>query len=101
MKLAYTVKLNGASVEFSGGIKNILNSYQDDFDIGINRDPAYMYGPLTPRTIYVGVRFGNQLSPETGSSISPYQGSEPGWGEPSREERRRHNRKHRRGGGPM
>ena len=36
MKLKYTVKINGASVEFSGGIKNMLNSYQDDFDSGIN-----------------------------------------------------------------
>lgn len=60
-KLSHTVKLNGASVEFSGGIKNILNSYQADFDIGEDRDPAYIYGPLTPRTIYVGIKFGNIL----------------------------------------
>jgi outer membrane receptor for ferrienterochelin and colicins len=60
-KLSHTVKLNGASVEFSGGIKNIFNSYQDDFDIGADRDPAYIYGPLSPRTIYVGIKFGNLL----------------------------------------
>ena len=55
------MKLNGASVEFSGGVKNILNAYQSDFDAGINRDPAYVYGPVTPRTIYLGIRFGNRL----------------------------------------
>lgn len=60
-KLSYKVKLNGASVEFSGGIKNIFNSYQNDYDIGIDRDPAYIYGPLSPRTIYFGIRFGNLL----------------------------------------
>ena len=61
-KLSYKVKLNGASVEFSGGIKNIFNSYQNDFDIGIDRDPAYIYGPLSPRTIYFGIKFGNLLN---------------------------------------
>lgn len=61
-KLSYKVKLNGASVEFSGGIKNIFNSYQNDFDSGMDRDPAYIYGPLSPRTIYFGIKFGNLLS---------------------------------------
>jgi outer membrane receptor for ferrienterochelin and colicins len=60
-KLKYTVKLNGAFVEFSGGIKNIFNSYQSDFDTGIERDPAYVYGPMSPRTLYFGVKFGNLL----------------------------------------
>lgn len=60
-KLCYTVKLNGASVEFVCGIKNIFNAYQKDFDSGIERDPAYIYGPLFPRTIYFGIKFGNLL----------------------------------------
>ncbi|MEX2371996.1 MAG: TonB-dependent receptor [Bacteroidales bacterium] len=60
-KLSHTMKLNGASIEFSGGIKNIFNSYQSDFDTGIDRDPAYIYGPVSPRTIYVGIKFGNSL----------------------------------------
>jgi outer membrane receptor for ferrienterochelin and colicins len=92
IKITYTVKLNGASVEFSGGIKNILNSYQDDFDYGINRDPAYVYGPMTPRTVFLGIRFGNLLSPETRSSISSRQGSDPEWDRTTREKRRQHNR---------
>jgi len=60
-KLTYTVKLNGASVQFLGGIKNIFNAYQSDFDKGIDRDPAYMYGPVSPRTIYFGIKIGNLL----------------------------------------
>lgn len=60
-KLSYKYKLNGASIEFSAGVKNLFNSYQDDFDHGVNRDPAYIYGPVNPRTIYFGVKFGNLL----------------------------------------
>jgi outer membrane receptor for ferrienterochelin and colicins len=60
-KLSYIVKLNGASIEFSSGIKNIFDSYQNDFDSSIDRDPAYIYGPLSPRTIYFGIKFGNLL----------------------------------------
>jgi outer membrane receptor for ferrienterochelin and colicins len=62
LRLAYKVKINGASVEFSGGVKNIFNAYQSDFDIGIDRDPAYIYGPFSPRTLYFGIRFGNTLN---------------------------------------
>jgi len=69
LKLKYTVKLNGASVEFSGGIKNILNAYQYDFDSGIDRDPAYIYGPLAPRTVFVGIRFGNLLRSDGRASL--------------------------------
>jgi outer membrane receptor for ferrienterochelin and colicins len=61
-RLSYKIKLNGASVEFSCGVKNILNSYQSDFDRGIDRDPAYIYGPVSPRTVYFGIKFGNLLS---------------------------------------
>ncbi len=60
-KIKYTRKLNGASLQFFAGVKNILNAYQSDFDTGIDRDPAYMYGPVLPRTVYFGVRFGNLL----------------------------------------
>jgi outer membrane receptor for ferrienterochelin and colicins len=43
------------------GMKNIFNSYQGDFDSGINRDPGYLYGPSLPRTIYFGIKIGNLL----------------------------------------
>lgn len=41
------------------GVKNIFNSFQDDFDRGPSRDAGYIYGPLNPRTIYLGVKIGN------------------------------------------
>ncbi|MGE0090284.1 MAG: TonB-dependent receptor [Bacteroidales bacterium] len=61
LKLSYDLKLKGSTVQVFGGIKNILNSYQTDFDRGIDRDPGYLYGPSLPRTVYVGVKFGNLL----------------------------------------
>ncbi len=61
-KLSYSIKLNGASLQFFGGVKNIFNSYQSDFDYGIDRDPSYIYGPVSPRTIYFGIKFGNILN---------------------------------------
>jgi outer membrane receptor for ferrienterochelin and colicins len=60
-KIHHNVKLNGATVQFFTGIKNIFNSYQSDFDSGINRDPAYIYGPISPRTIYFGIKIGNKI----------------------------------------
>jgi outer membrane receptor for ferrienterochelin and colicins len=59
IKLRYNIKINGTILQLSGGIKNIFNSYQSDFDVGIDRDPAYVYGPVSPRTIFFGIKFGN------------------------------------------
>jgi outer membrane receptor for ferrienterochelin and colicins len=62
MKLSYQIKLTDAvKMEINAGIKNIFNSFQSDFDSGIDRDPGYVYGPTSPRTIYFGVKFGNLL----------------------------------------
>ena len=41
----------------SYGVKNIFNAYQNDFDIGKNRDSNYIYGPSQPRTIYIGIKY--------------------------------------------
>jgi outer membrane receptor for ferrienterochelin and colicins len=60
-KLSYTRKLGKTQIEVLGGIKNIFNAYQQDHDLGIEKDPAYIYGPAQPRTIYVGFRLGNFL----------------------------------------
>ncbi len=46
-------------VELSGGVQNIFDSYQDDFDRGVTRDSDYIYGPNLPRTFFVGLRFGD------------------------------------------
>lgn len=40
------------------GVQNIFDSYQDDFDLGVERDAGYIYGPLRPRTFFMGLRFG-------------------------------------------
>ncbi len=48
-------KLN-TGLEVYGGIKNIFNAYQDDFDSGKNRDSNYVYGPGMPRTFFLGLR---------------------------------------------
>lgn len=61
VKGRYNIKLNGATLQLFAGVKNILNSYQDNFDRGIDRDPGYVYGPMNPRTIYVGINIGNFL----------------------------------------
>ncbi|MFV0483548.1 MAG: TonB-dependent receptor [Bacteroidales bacterium] len=52
-------KISSVKLQIFGGIKNIFNSYQSDFDKGVDRDPAYMYGPGLPRTIYLGLKIGN------------------------------------------
>nr|WP_321353506.1 TonB-dependent receptor [uncultured Draconibacterium sp.] len=60
VKLCYHFRLSDyMKVELNGGVKNIFNSYQEDFDTGIDRDPAYVYGPLSPRTIYFGIKIGS------------------------------------------
>jgi len=45
-------------ITVSGGVKNIFNSYQDDFDTGPTRDSDYIYGPAAPRTLFFGIKFG-------------------------------------------
>ena len=37
------------------GVKNIFNAYQKDFDQGELRDSGYIYGPLLPRSLVVGM----------------------------------------------
>lgn len=60
LKVTYDIPVNKTvKIQVNGGVKNIFNSYQDDFDTGINRDPAYMYGPGSPRSVYLGLKFGN------------------------------------------
>ena len=38
------------------GVNNIFNSFQDDYDLGPNRDSAYIYGPTMPASGYVGFK---------------------------------------------
>ena len=58
LRLAYDVKLTEAiSMEIFGGVKNILNSFQSDIDRGPFRDSVYIYGPMMPRSFFLGINF--------------------------------------------
>ena len=57
-KIAYTIpsKKYDLNFEIYGGLKNMFNQYQTDFDLGKNRDSNYVYGPALPRTIFFGLK---------------------------------------------
>ena len=56
-KLGYTFSIGKfLKLELNAGIKNILDSYQSDLDLGAGRDSAYIYGPALPRTYFFGVK---------------------------------------------
>lgn len=58
VKLSYNIDLKEKMVlQINGGMKNILNSYQKDFDKGELRDAGYIYGPSLPRTVFFGLSF--------------------------------------------
>jgi outer membrane receptor for ferrienterochelin and colicins len=58
VRSGYTFNLLAGSVglELFGGVKNLFNAYQADFDTGKNRDSNYVYGPAIPRTLFAGLR---------------------------------------------
>ena len=57
LKLSYEFKIyRSIGLQINGGVKNIFNSYQKDFDQGADRDAGYVYGPSLPRTIFVGAK---------------------------------------------
>jgi outer membrane receptor for ferrienterochelin and colicins len=57
-KVSYTFDLKSidTGLELFGGVKNMTNAYQNDFDIGKNRDSNFIYGPAAPRTFFIGLR---------------------------------------------
>ena len=57
VKLAYDIPLAQAfTLQLNGGVQNLFNSYQSDFDKGANRDAGYIYGPSSPRSFFVGCK---------------------------------------------
>ncbi len=62
-KSSYTfnIKHVGTDIQVFGGIKNLFDQYQSDFDSGKDRDSNYVYGPGTPRTFFIGLTFGTGL----------------------------------------
>lgn len=59
VKLSYKIDL-GDDIYLKPyfGIKNILNSFQEDLDEGADRDAAFVYGPRMPRTFILGIKGG-------------------------------------------
>lgn len=57
VKLAYDFKLyKTVDLQLNGGVQNLFESYQKDFDRGANRDSGYIYGPSLPRSFFAGVK---------------------------------------------
>jgi len=61
-KFGYTIGIEkfSSNIELYAGVKNLFNAYQDQFDIGKNRDSNFVYGPAQPRTFYVGVKLSSK-----------------------------------------
>ena len=49
-------KLVAIVLQVKGGVNNIFDSFQSDLDKGVDRDSGYIYGPVAPRTYYVGIK---------------------------------------------
>ena len=57
LRLGYTLQLyKEVQMELFGGVKNLFDAYQEDFDLGPERDSGYVYGPLLPRSWYLGLK---------------------------------------------
>lgn len=59
MDLLYTRSIalgKGKSIEAHGGVRNLFNAFQRDFESGRERDAGYVYGPIRPRMITFGLR---------------------------------------------
>lgn len=57
-RIAYKLNLSKQFyTDLFAGVQNIFNSYQDDFDLGAERDSNYIYGPSRPRTAFFGLKF--------------------------------------------
>lgn len=58
IRLGYDVRIYKSVVmQLYGGVRNLFNAYQQDFDRGADRDSGYVYGPSMPRSWFVGAKF--------------------------------------------
>lgn len=56
-KIAYDFRIfNSFKLQLNAGVQNMLNSFQQDFDSGADRDSGYIYGPTLPRSFFFGIR---------------------------------------------
>lgn len=56
-RISYEIHLKNHRTELYLGMNNIFDSRQKDYDLGPDRDSAYIYGPLSPRTAFFGVKY--------------------------------------------
>ena len=57
LKLAYDIPLfQTVTLQVNGGVQNLFNAFQSDFDKGGNRDAGYVYGPGSPRSYFIGCK---------------------------------------------
>lgn len=57
LRLAYDLRIyKEITLQLYGGVQNIFNAYQKDFDQGAERDSGYVYGPSMPRSWFVGAK---------------------------------------------
>jgi len=56
-RVGHTFKMANSKtgIELFGGVKNLFDAYQNDFDISKNRDSNFVYGPALPRTFFIGL----------------------------------------------
>jgi outer membrane receptor for ferrienterochelin and colicins len=40
------------------GVRNLTDDFQEDLDLGADRDAGYVYGPRNPRTWYTSLKYG-------------------------------------------
>jgi outer membrane receptor for ferrienterochelin and colicins len=45
----------GYRLDVMAGVQNLFQSFQRDFDTGPLRDAGYVYGPMRPRTVFIGL----------------------------------------------
>jgi outer membrane receptor for ferrienterochelin and colicins len=57
LKMSYDFAVGKSmKLQVNGGLQNMFNSFQRDFDTGFERDAGYIYGPGRPRTIFAGIK---------------------------------------------
>lgn len=60
IKASYRFNIrNDFDIELSGGVKNVFNSFQPEFDSGPERDSDFIYGPMAPRSVFISIKIGN------------------------------------------
>ena len=57
LRLAYDLRIyKEITLQLYGGVQNLFDAYQKDFDRGAERDSGYVYGPSLPRSWFVGAK---------------------------------------------